>query len=75
MDARQHRKRLSGVDRGDRQRRIVQTKIELAVPDRPRYLGRLYFNIVDIGETLGAQQLLRDVLGTDADAENFRKAH
>src|SRR6266568_6686363 len=54
----------------------VQCEIGFAASDLDRQVeGRSCINIADMGETLCAEQLLSDTLGSDANAGEFQKTH
>jgi hypothetical protein len=75
MHACQDRDCLAAIDGRDKRRRVIHGEIDFAAPDRPRPRTCRYFHVADIGKALGAQQLLGDPLGTNADARAFRKLH
>jgi hypothetical protein len=54
MDARQHRDRLPGVDRGSKQHRKIQSEIDFALGNRSRQVVGRRIHIADIDKALGA---------------------
>ncbi len=64
----------AAIDPGDLHRGIVQAKIYRAALDHVRCVDpRRQRHIANIGKALGAQQLLGDILGGNADALPFRE--
>jgi hypothetical protein len=70
----QHGDRFAAIDRGGKGRRVIQTEIDLAAPNRLRQPARRCLDIADIGETLGTQQLLGEVLGGYTDVSDLGEA-
>jgi len=64
--------RVAGINLPDEIWRIVQGEISLA--ERCRY-PRRHVYIADVGETLGTQQLLGHVLGSNADGRNLAQSN
>src|SRR5215472_3758806 len=77
MHATQHRNRSTIIDRLDDLRRKFQPEVRLPLSYLNRvFAGRPPIDIADIGESLSAQQLLREALRGKADGPgNLYNAH
>jgi hypothetical protein len=73
MDAGNHRDWCAAIHRNNERRREVQAEIDAAVGNRVGLADAdRRGDIADIGEAFLSQQLLRDILRSDADTGDLR---
>ena len=68
------RELYAGVDRDDAWCREMKRKIDLSAPERRRQNGRRSLHILNVGKAFGAQQIVGDILGCNADGAVLRNA-
>jgi hypothetical protein len=73
VDPGEHRDRQARVEAIDPPQAVGHADVCVAAPDRVFDVVRLDLHVLDIGETLGAEQILGDPLRRDADSRAARQ--